>query len=72
MTKVLKFTLFIVYQCAHKYKVTSAKAYQTLDKYGAIDYVISCYNPLHTQGHQFLMSDIEEFMEIRGHRHGEF
>lgn len=41
---------------------------QTIDlfaQYGVTDYLCECYEPLHTQGRQWLMEEIDEFIEIR-------
>lgn len=41
---------------------------QVLDlfsKYGVTDYLSHCFEPLHTQGKQWLIAEIDEFIEIR-------
>lgn len=41
---------------------------QVLDlfaRYGVTDYLCQCFEPLHTQGRQWLMDEIDEFIEIR-------
>lgn len=41
---------------------------QTLDlftKYGVTSYLSRCYEPLHTQGRQWLTDEIDEFINLR-------
>lgn len=33
--------------------------------YGVTDYLSKCFEPLHTQGRQWLIEEIDEFMKIR-------
>lgn len=33
--------------------------------YGVIDYLSKCFEPLHTQGRQWLIDEIDEFIAIR-------
>lgn len=35
------------------------------NKYGLIDYLSEFYEPLHTQGRQWLIEEIDEFINIR-------
>ena len=44
---------------------------QVLDlfsKYGLVDYLSESYGVLHTQGRQWLMEEIDEYIEIRKER----
>lgn len=41
---------------------------QVLDlfsKYGVVDYLCKCFEPLHTQGRQWLIEEIDEFIAAR-------
>ncbi len=41
---------------------------QVLDlfsQYGVTDYLSKCYEPLHTQSHQWLIEEIDDFIGIR-------
>ena len=59
--------LFVAF-CIEEYgaaKGMSGK--QVLDlfsQYGVTDYLCNCFEPLHTQGRQWLVADIDEFIEI--------
>ena len=41
---------------------------QTIDRfsqYGVTDYLCKCFEPLHTQSRQWLVAEIDEFIEDR-------
>jgi hypothetical protein len=38
---------------------------QELDQYGVLEYLEECYAALHTQSAQWIMEDIDEFIEKR-------
>ena len=40
-------------------------AMNMLEKYGVLDYLAEHYEMLHTQGRQWLMEDIDEFIALR-------
>jgi chloramphenicol O-acetyltransferase len=65
--KELEFTIFILYGLAEKWKMLPAEVYKILNKTGILDdYVIACYDVLHTQGKEYLVEDITEFAREKG------
>ncbi len=40
-----------------------------LDSYGVLDYLADNYDVLHTQGHRWLLDDIDEFIESQKREH---
>ncbi len=60
--------LFVAF-CIKEYGATKGLAgEQVLDlfsQYGVTDYLSKCFEPLHTQGRQWLMEEIDEFIDIR-------
>lgn len=34
-------------------------------KYGVLDYLGKCYNVLHTTGREYIIEDIDAFIEVR-------
>lgn len=60
--------LFVVF-CIEEYGVAKGMAGgQVLDlfsQYGVTDYLSTCFEPLHTQGRQWLIEEIDEFIELR-------
>lgn len=55
--------------CIEQYKeakgLDGAEAMRTLDRYGALDYLADHYEPLHTQSRQWLLAEIDEYINIR-------
>ena len=47
--------------------MTPAKVYKILNDTGILDnYIIGCYDVLHTQGKEYLVDDITEFVREKG------
>ena len=59
---------FLVY-CLEIYRraknMTGSQVIQLFKKYGVTDYVMSCYESLHTTGAQYTVEDIDLFIEAR-------
>lgn len=65
--KELRFSVFIIHHLAHAWGVSPSFVYQTLnDTHIMDDYVIGCYDTLHTQGEQALVNDITDFVREKG------
>ena len=65
--KELDFSVFLLYSLANKWKKTPADVYQILDSTGILDsYIIPCYDVLHTQGKEYLVEDITEYVREKG------
>jgi hypothetical protein len=65
--KELEFSVFILYSLAEKWKKTPVEVYKILNSTGILDnYVIGCYDVLHTQGKEYLVDDITEFVKEKG------
>jgi hypothetical protein len=65
--KELKFSIFILYSLADKWEKTPAAVYKILNTTGILDnYVIGCYDVLHTQGKEYLVEDITEYVKEKG------
>lgn len=60
--------LFVSF-CIEEYGVakgmTGTQALDLFSKYGVVDYLCKCFEPLHTQGRQWLIDEIDEFIEAR-------
>ena len=60
--------LFVVF-CIEEYGATKGMAgEQVLDlfsQYGVTDYLSKCFESLHTQGREWLIAEIDEFIEKR-------
>ena len=65
--KELTFSIFILYSLADKWEMTPAAVYKILNSTGILDnYVIGCYDVLHTQGKEYLVEDITDFAREKG------
>ncbi len=65
--KELSFCIFVLYSLADKWKKTPATVYEILNTTGILDnYIIPCYDVLHTQGKEYLVEDITEFVKEKG------
>ncbi len=65
--KELSFSIFILYSLAEKWNSTPASVYKVLNDTKILDeYLIPCYDTLHTQGKEYLIEDITEFVRERG------
>ncbi len=65
--KELGFSIFILYSLAEKWNMTPAEVYRILNSTGILDdYVIAGYDMLHTQGKEYLVEDITEFVREKG------
>ena len=60
--------LFVAF-CIEEYGaakgMTGEQVLDLFSKYGLVDYLSECYDVLHTQGRQWLMEEIDEYIEIR-------
>ncbi len=63
----LNFSIFMLYSLADKWKMTPAAVYKILNSTGILDnYIIPCYDVLHTQGKEYLVEDITEYAREKG------
>ena len=65
--KELSFSIFMLYSLADKWKMSPAKVYKILNSTGILDeYIIKCYDVLHTQGREYLVEDITDYVREKG------
>ena len=62
---VAYFISFCIEQYKNEKSLTGTEAMLLLDKYKVLDYLSEHYEVLHTQGRQWLMEEIDEFIRIR-------
>lgn len=69
--KQLDIAYFISF-CIEQYKnakgLTGEQAMSELAHYGVLDYLEEHFEVLHTQSHQWILEDIDEFIRIRKKR----
>lgn len=59
------FLSFCVEQYKNEKHVGGEEAMEELDRYGVLDYLATHFDVLHTQSHQWLLADINEFISRR-------
>lgn len=69
MSKKEKDIAFFVAFCIEEYRaakgLTGEEVMELFAKYGVTDYLSKCFEPLHTQGREWLIAEIDEFIDIR-------
>lgn len=66
--KVLEFTIFCIEGLAEKLQIDAKKVYKLLNIESDIlkNYIIPCYEPLHSQSKTYIVNDIIEVLRERG------
>lgn len=65
--KELGFSLFIIYSLAESWKKSPSEVYKILNSTQILDdYIIKCYDTLHTLGKKYLIDDITDFVKEKG------
>ncbi len=67
--KELQFSIFLIYALAEKWKKNPSDVYHILNNTRILDdYILVCYDTLHTLGTEYLVDDITEFAKEKGVR----
>ena len=65
--KELTFVVFILHALGQHWNMTTPEVYDILNSTGILDdYIIKCYDILHTLGKEYLVEDITEFVREKG------
>ena len=65
--KELTFVVFIHHALGQHWNMTTPEVYDILNSTGILDnYIIKCYDVLHTLGKEYLVEDITEFVREKG------
>lgn len=65
--KELSFSVYIIHHLAHAWGTSASFVYKTLnDTHIMDDYILGCYDTLHTQGERALIEDITDFVREKG------
>ncbi|MDR0424600.1 MAG: DUF3791 domain-containing protein [Clostridiales Family XIII bacterium] len=65
MSKEGKFLVFCIEMYKAAKHLTGKEVIGLFKQYGIIDYVLSCYEALHTTGTNYIIEDIDLFIEAR-------
>ena len=61
------FVVYLIHACANKWRKLPSEVYSLLQKTGCIDqYLVPYYDVLHTQGTDYIVEDIREYLGVRG------
>ena len=65
--KELTFVVFILHALGQHWNMATPEVYDILNSTGILDdYIIKCYDVLHTLGKEYLVEDITEFVREKG------
>lgn len=62
------FIIFCIEYYKDKEKLSGEEVYNLFDKYGVLDYLEKGYDILHTQGKDWLMEDIDIYLDNHGYK----
>jgi hypothetical protein len=62
-----KFLVFCIEMYKAAKNLTGKEVIRLFKQYGVSDYVISCYEALHTTGTNYIVEDIDLYLEARQH-----
>lgn len=62
---VAYFISFCIEHYKHAHGISGAEAMHILDKYGVLCYLQENFEVLHTQSMQWILEDIESFIDVR-------
>lgn len=63
--KINDFIIFCMEIYKNKSKITGKDVFELFEKYGIFDYLSDGYDMLHTQGSEWLINDIDEYINLR-------
>lgn len=63
----LEFTIFCIESLAESLKMDAKKVYKLIKDTNVLDdYIIPCYEPLHSQSKHYIVEDLTEVLKERG------
>ncbi|MBO5195298.1 MAG: DUF3791 domain-containing protein [Bacteroidales bacterium] len=63
------FVAFCIEEYGASKGMTGKQVLDLFSQYGVTDYLSKCFEPLHTQGRQWLIEEIDEYIGIREKSH---
>ena len=64
--KVAEFISFCIEVFANAKKKSGADVVRLFDSCGLVSYLDECYDVLHTQGREWLIADMDDYLKVRG------
>ncbi|GBR72452.1 protein DUF3791 [Candidatus Termititenax spirochaetophilus] len=65
MSKETKFLIFCLEWYKNKKQLTGKQTMDVFKQYDVIDYVIDCYEALHTTGVNYIVEDIDSYIAAK-------
>ncbi len=65
MSKEGDFLIFCIEQYKYKKKLSGRQVINIFKKYKISEYIISCFEALHTMGAKYIVEDIDLYIEAR-------
>ena len=63
----IEFTVFLIHRLSRAWNKTVPETYRILSESNILgEYILPCYDVLHTQGESYLINDITAFAQERG------
>ncbi len=62
---VAYFLSFCIEQYKNAHCLSGSEAMEELNRYGVLEYLTEHYEALHTQGRQWILEDIDEYISLR-------
>ena len=61
------FVIYMIHACSNRWNRSPKQVYRRLKDTGCIDgYLVHHYDILHTQGTDYVVDDIQEYLNVRG------
>ena len=65
--KIKDFVIFCLEEYKTRYNLNGKEVYDLFNKYNLFDYLENGYEVLHTQGKEYIINDICDYLKIRGY-----
>lgn len=65
MSRETKFMIYCIEEYKNAKALTGRQTIALFDEYNILEYVRSCYDALHTTGSNYIVEDIDLFIEAR-------
>ena len=65
MEKILDFKVFCLESYKSVHNLKGKAALNVFNKYKVFDYIVSCYDSLHSTGRLYIISDIDDYITCR-------
>ncbi len=68
MSKEGKFLVYCIERYRFHKKMSGEEAVKLFEKYQVSDYIMNCFGALHTTGEEYIINDIDEYIDYQKER----